>query len=98
MPRRRSTIALDHPIVITFLILAIIGFMSLAAEFLKPLALAVLLSFALAPLSRLLERRGVPRAAAVLLTVVISLGLLGAIGYKVYEQLNTLAGDLPGYQ
>ena len=41
---------MDHPAVVTFLILAIIAAMSLAAEVLKPLALAVLLSFALAPL------------------------------------------------
>ena len=53
---------MDHPVVVTFLILAVIGAMSLAAEVLKPLALAVLLSFALAPLAGFFERRRVPRA------------------------------------
>src|SRR5208337_1464878 len=57
---------MDHPVVVTFLILAVIGAMSLAAEMLKPLALAVLLSFALAPLAGFFERRRVPRAIAVL--------------------------------
>jgi len=45
---KQKSLSFDHPIVITFLIFAIIGFMSLAAEVLKPLALSVLLSFALA--------------------------------------------------
>ena len=49
MAARRKTSPMSHPVVVTFLILAIVAFMSLAAEVLKPLALAVLLSFALAP-------------------------------------------------
>jgi predicted PurR-regulated permease PerM len=47
---------MDHPAVVTFLILAVIAAMSLAAEVLKSLALAVLLSFALAPLAGFFER------------------------------------------
>ncbi len=90
---------MSHPVVITFLIMTIIGAMSIAAEVLKPLALSVLLSFALTPLASLLERRArLPRVAAVVLTGVISLGLLGGIGYVVYEQLDMLAAKLPGYQ
>jgi len=57
---KRNAFPMDHPIVITFLIFAVIAFMSLAAEVLKPLALAILLSFALAPITRMLERRGLP--------------------------------------
>ena len=76
MPARRTGFALDHPVVITFLIFAVIGFMSLAAEVLKPLALAVLLSFALAPLAAFFERRGLARAAAVVLTILLALGVL----------------------
>ena len=89
---------LDHPAVVTFLILAIIAAMSLAAEVLKPLALAVLLSFALAPLAGFFERRRVPRAIAVLLTVALALGALSGIGYVVMRQLSMLAYQLPSYQ
>ncbi|GAC1451000.1 MAG: AI-2E family transporter [Isosphaeraceae bacterium] len=95
---RRKNSPMTHPVVITFLILAIIGAMSLAAEVLKPLALSILLAFALTPLSRLLERRGVPRVASVLLTVVLTLGLLGGVGYVVGKQLTMLANKLPDYQ
>ena len=89
---------MDHPVVVTFLILAVIAAMSLAAEVLKPLALAVLLSFALAPLAGFFERRRVPRAIAVLLTVALALGSLSGIGYVVVRQLSMLANQLPSYQ
>ena len=89
---------MDHPVVVTFLVLAVIGAMSLAAEVLKPLALAVLLSFALAPLAGFFERRRVPRAIAVILTVGLALGTLSGIGYVVVRQLSTLAYRLPDYQ
>ena len=89
---------MDHPVVVTFLILAVIGAMSIAAEVLKPLALAVLLSFALAPLAGFLERHRVPRAIAVLVTVALALGTLGGIGYVVVRQLSILAYELPDYQ
>ena len=89
---------MDHPVVVTFLILAIIAAMSLAAEVLKPLALAVLLSFALAPLAGFFERRRLPRAIAVLLTVALALGTLSGIGYVVVRQLSRLAYELPSYQ
>ena len=89
---------MDHPVVVTFLILAVIAAMALAAEVLKPLALAVLLSFALAPLAGFLERRRMPRAIAVLLTVALALGSLGGIGYVVVRQLAMLAYQLPSYQ
>jgi predicted PurR-regulated permease PerM len=95
---RRQPSPMDHPVVITFLIFAIIGFLFLANEVLKPLALAILLSFALVPISRQLERVKVPRVVAVVLTVLIVLGTLGFIGYQVGEQLNSLANRLPEFE
>ena len=83
---------------LTMLIFAIIAFMYFTGEVLKPLALSILLSFALAPAARLLEQCRLPRAAAVVLTVVITLGLLGGIGYVVGQQLTVLAKGLPDYK
>src|ERR1700729_2224964 len=87
---RRASLATD-PFRMTMLIFASIAFMYFTGEVLKPLALSILLSFALAPAARLLERCGLPRAASVVLTVVISLGLLAGIGYVVGQQLTSLA-------
>ena len=96
-PRRKASV-MSHPVVVAFLIMAVVAALSLASEVLKPLALAILLSFALTPLSGLLERRGLPRAVSVVLTVMLALGTLGGVGYVVTGQLSTLARRLPEYQ
>ena len=93
---RQSGLRPDHPVVVTFLGLAVVAFMYFAAEVLRPLALAVLLSLALAPLVRRLERYGLPRTPAAALSVLLALGVLGLIGTVVWGQLNALADRLPG--
>jgi predicted PurR-regulated permease PerM len=98
MPAKVKLRSLTHPFQLTLLIFGVIAFMYFAGEVLKPLFLAVLLSFALAPAVRVLERCRVPRAAAVILTVVVTLGILGSIGYIVGHQLTALANRLPDYQ
>ncbi len=90
--------SMDHPVVLTFLLFAIMAFMYFAAEVLKPVALAILLSFALVPISRFLENRGLPRVASVVLTVILVLGSLGFVTYQVGLQLNGLANNLPKYE
>ncbi len=83
---------------LTLLIFGIIAFMYFTGVILKPLALSVLLSFALTPATRLFERLGLPRAGSVVLTVVIVLGLLIGIGYIVGNQVVSLVSRLPDYQ
>jgi predicted PurR-regulated permease PerM len=94
--RKSSTLA--DPFKLTMLIFAVIAFMYFTGEVLKPLALSVLLCFALAPAVRMLERVGLPRAVAASLTVVIALTLLAGVGYIVGRQLTSLANRLPDYQ
>ena len=98
MSQQRKTTTLTDPFQLTMLIFAVIAFLYFTGEVLKPLALSVLLSFALVPVVRLLERRGLPSAVAVALTVVLALGLMGGIGYVVEQQLTTLATRLPDYE
>jgi predicted PurR-regulated permease PerM len=69
-----------------------------AQEVLIPLALAVLLSFLLAPLVKLLERWRFPRVPAVILVVAIAFTLIGALGWVVGSQVVRLAEDMPRYQ
>ncbi len=63
-----------------------------------PITLAVLLSFLLAPLVGLLRRIRLPRVPAVLLSVVVALGVVLALGGLIGAQVASLASDLPQYQ
>jgi predicted PurR-regulated permease PerM len=63
-----------------------------------PIAMAILLSFVLAPLVGLLQRIRVPRAIAVVSVVILAFGLIFALGSLLASQLTQLAGDLPRYQ
>jgi hypothetical protein len=69
-----------------------------AREILVPIALAVLLSFVLAPLVKLFQRVRVPRPVAVVLAVVAALAVAISLGTMVMVQVNQLASDLPRYQ
>ena len=62
-----------------------------------PLALAVLLTFLLSPVVGTLQRRGLGRVPAVLVTVLLALSVLGGIGWTLTRQLVTLADELPQY-
>jgi predicted PurR-regulated permease PerM len=65
---------------------------------LMPLALAVLMSFALGPLVALLRHLRLGHLPSVLLSLVFALVLLSGIGVFVGAQLTGLAQDLPSYQ
>ena len=95
---RHKASVMNHPVVITFLILAVIATMSLASEVLKPLALSILLAFALSPIARFLEKLRLPRAVAVGLTLLLALGSLGGMGYVVGKQMSSLLVHLPEYK
>jgi predicted PurR-regulated permease PerM len=65
---------------------------------LVPIALAVLLSFVLAPLVRLLQRLRVPRSIAVMGAVTAALTVSLSLATMVMVEVNQLANDLPRYQ
>src|SRR4030081_2035836 len=81
-------------------ILAVIVIMMLyfGREIIIPIALAILLSFVLAPLAGLLQRIHVPRGLAVVSAVLFAFALIFAMGSLLASQLTQLAGDLPRYQ
>ena len=87
------------PAVTTVLIgVILVGALYFGREVLVPIALAILMSFVLAPLVVLLQRLYVPRIAAVLLVVLFAFTALFALGGLMVSQVNQLASDLPRYQ
>jgi predicted PurR-regulated permease PerM len=82
-----------------FIVVAVIvATLYFAREILVPIALAVLLSFVLAPLVKFFQRVRIPRPVAVLLAVVTALAVAISLGTMVTVQVNQLVSDLPRYQ
>jgi len=67
-------------------------------EILKPLVVAALLAFILAPLILRLRTWGAPRVPSVLATVILAMGVLAAIAGTVALQVADLARELPQYE
>jgi predicted PurR-regulated permease PerM len=67
-------------------------------EIFVPIALAILLSFVLAPLVGLLQRTRIPRGFAVVSVVILAFMIIFGLGTLIANQLTQLAGDLPVYQ
>ncbi|WP_425493268.1 AI-2E family transporter [Microvirga zambiensis] len=76
----------------------IIAALYVGREVFVPVALAILLSFVLAPLIRLLQKAHVPRALAVVGVVLVAFAGITALATVMATQVTQLAGDLPRYQ
>jgi predicted PurR-regulated permease PerM len=76
----------------------IVGCVYVGREVLVPMALAILLSFALTPPVELLQRWHVPRSVAVIAVVLFAFAGVFSLGGLMISQVNQLAGDLPRYQ
>lgn len=76
----------------------IIAALYIGREVLIPIALAILLSFLLAPLVRLLRRIHLWRGLSVLLAVLLAFGVILAIGGAIGMQLAGLGRDMPYYE
>src|SRR3979409_1799421 len=76
----------------------VIGALYFGREVFVPIALAILLSFVLAPLVRLLQRWYVPRGLWVCCGVLLALTSIFALGGVIATQVAELAGELPRYQ
>lgn len=62
-----------------------------------PVALGILLAFALTPAAAWLERRGLGRLTASLAVSAVALAVLAGLGWVAGAQLRHLAADLPKY-
>jgi predicted PurR-regulated permease PerM len=68
-----------------------------AKAILLPLALGIILAFALTPVVKLFDRYRLPRFAGVTLTMLLALGVVGGIGYVVVDQFADLSTQLTRY-
>jgi predicted PurR-regulated permease PerM len=91
-------VALLSSVATAILAVIIIAMLYFGREIFVPIALAILLSFVLAPVVGLLQRIHAPRGLAVVSVVLLAFALIFALGSLLAAQLTQLAGDLPRYQ
>src|ERR1700733_1483092 len=99
--KARSTdevMALLSAVATAILAVIIIAMLYFGREIFVPIALAILLSFVLAPVVVILQRIHVPRGLAVVSVAILAFALIFAMGSLLATQLTQLAGDLPRYQ
>src|SRR3569833_4011257 len=76
----------------------VVGGIYFGRPVLMPLALAVLISFALAPLVGLLKRLRLGNVAPVLVSLLFAVVIFAGLGIFMGSQLAKLAAELPHYQ
>ena len=93
---RSHASVVTYPALIT--VIATVAALYFGKDIFLPLAVAVLLTFALAPVVSWLRRLRMPRVAAVLAVVIGAFTAIGIFGAVVATQLGALAENLPYYQ
>jgi predicted PurR-regulated permease PerM len=76
----------------------IIGALYIGREVFVPVALAILFSFVLAPLVKLLQKVRLPRSIAVVSVVICAFAVVAGLAMAMVGQATQLASDLPIYQ
>jgi predicted PurR-regulated permease PerM len=87
-----------RPLIVLASISLVFACLYFARDVLIPVAFAMLLALALTPLVTVVQRRGVPRVAAVVVVVVFVFSALGVVGWILGQQVSALADDLPQYR
>ena len=81
-----------------FIFLSICAILYFGQQILIPIVLAILLSFLLSPLVRMLQKIRVPKTTAIIGVVFVAFTLLFGVAAVVATTLTNLAGDLPQYE
>jgi len=76
----------------------VVGILRFGEDVLLPIAFAGLLAFLLSPLVVRFTRWGLPKPAAIIVTVTLAFGVIGTIGWVVATQAIGLVRELPNYE
>lgn len=89
-PRPNGTVLLT--------VVAVVAVLRVAEDLFIPLAIAVLLTFLLAPIVARLQRWHLTRMLGVVLSICLALALVGVVGDVIFGQFSDLAHQLPQYE
>ena len=94
----RRALPLFNAVAVVILTLGIGAILIVAKDILVPVALAVLLSFALSPIANRLQRLGAPGAVAVIVPLLLALLFIAILITAIAGQTADLASKLPAYR
>ena len=97
VPRPNASKDLFHLLAVVVAVVAI-ATLYFARIVLIPFALALLFTFILTPLVKILERAHFGRILSVLLVVLLSVGACGAVGWTVAKLFTQVVDQLPDYK
>src|SRR4051794_18582529 len=97
-PSTDQTFTLVKGVAAALLAGLIVSTLFLGRDVFVPIALAILLSFVLAPLARGLENWHAPRSVSVISVVLLAFLVIFAVGGVIATQMTQLASDLPRYE
>ena len=97
VPRPNASKDLFHLLAVVVAVVAIVT-LYFARIVLIPFALALLFTFILTPVVKLLERIHFGRIPSAILVVLLSVGACGAVGWTVAKQFSQVVDQLPDYK
>src|SRR5688572_12864820 len=88
----------SHPRWMFFTVIVVIAVLNFAQDVLMPVALALLLSFLLAPVVSWMQGLGLGRAVSVVLTTLVAFAIAVGLLVVAANQFVGLVEDLPSYR
>lgn len=93
-----SPVQVSNPLRVFIAVVLTVAVLRYAEDVFIPLALALLMTFLLAPIVAFLERLRVNRALAVIVSVSVAVALLGTLLYVIFDQFTDVLTQLPRYR
>jgi predicted PurR-regulated permease PerM len=93
-----SPVQASHSLRVFLAVVVAVAVLRYAQDVFVPLALAILLTFLLAPLVERLQRMHINRAVAVIFSVALTIVIFGGLLWVVFHQFGDLTSQLPQYR
>jgi len=93
-----SPVQVNNSLRIFITVILVVAVLRYAEDVFIPLALAILMTFLLAPIVDFLHRLRINRALAVIVSVAVAVALMAVLIYVIFNQFTDVVEKLPGYR